>query len=74
MKALVILLVAVLFNMGFSQNYYQVISPSVEAELNDVFLINEQIGWIVGNRGIVLKTTNGGINWIRKNTPFQYDF
>lgn len=74
MNALIFLLFVVLFNTGFSQNYYQVISPSVEAELNDVFLINEQTGWIVGNKGIILKTTDGGLNWIRKDTPFKYDF
>lgn len=60
-------------NLGSAQNYYQVISPAVESELNDVFLINEQLGWIVGNKGIVLKTTDGGVNWVKKNLPFQYD-
>lgn len=62
-----------IFNIGTTQNFYQVISPTVESELNDVFLINEQLGWIVGNKGILLKTTDGGLNWIKKSFPYQYD-
>ncbi len=72
MRAIIILLL--LLKVCFSQPYYQVLSPSIEAELNDVFLIDEQIGWIVGNNGILLKTTNGGLNWFKKHTPYQYNF
>ena len=32
-------------------------------QLRDVFFINENIGWIVGAQGKVIKTTNGGNNW-----------
>jgi len=61
------------FNL-FAQNYYTVISPYVESELNDVFLVNQDIGWIVGNKGIILYTSDGGQSWIRKSSQFNYDF
>lgn len=72
MRAIIFLLL--LLKVCLSQPYYQVLSPSIETELNDVFLIDEQIGWIVGNNGILLKTTNGGLNWFKKHTPYQYNF
>ncbi len=34
----------------------------------DIFILDEQTTWICGNAGIILKTTDGGQNWILKNT------
>ncbi|MBK9271598.1 MAG: hypothetical protein IPM48_08360 [Saprospiraceae bacterium] len=34
----------------------------------DIFILDEQSAWICGNEGIVLKTTDGGQNWILKST------
>mgnify|MGYP002373674561 CR=1 FL=1 len=45
--------------------------------INDGSFINENTGFIVGSsnnsilRGLILKTTNGGINWIRQNTTME---
>lgn len=33
------------------------------AELNSLSFINNSQGWIVGNRGIIIKTTDGGKTW-----------
>ncbi len=60
------------FNL-FAQNYYTVISPFVESELNDVCMINQDIGWIVGNKGIILYTSDGGLNWTKRYSQFNYD-
>ena len=32
-------------------------------QLLDVFFINNTTGWVVGNNGIILKTSNGGVTW-----------
>jgi photosystem II stability/assembly factor-like uncharacterized protein len=37
--------------------------------LYDIEFINENTGWAVGDGGVCLKTTNGGINWIQQNQP-----
>jgi len=37
--------------------------------LNDVYFPNVSTGYIVGNNGVVLKTTNLGQNWVFKNLP-----
>jgi len=33
------------------------------ANLHSIKLANSNTGWCVGNNGVILKTTNGGINW-----------
>lgn len=34
-----------------------------DAELTDVFFLNESVGWAIGEHGSVLKTVDGGKNW-----------
>jgi photosystem II stability/assembly factor-like uncharacterized protein len=57
----------------FGTVYHYYVSPSNEKSvtkinvntnntLNSVYFIDENIGFIAGN-GIILKTTNGGVNW-----------
>ena len=48
-------------NSGTNQNLY------------DIEFINEKTGWAVGDAGVVIKTTNGGTNWINVPNPsIQY--
>jgi len=44
-------------NSGTNQNLY------------DIEFINEKTGWAVGDAGVVIKTTNGGTNWINVPNP-----
>ncbi len=37
--------------------------------LNDVFFIDENNGWIVGDSSLILHTINGGEEWIEQNSP-----
>jgi photosystem II stability/assembly factor-like uncharacterized protein len=37
-------------------------------QLNSVFFINENVGWIAGDMGKIFTTTNGGENWIEQNS------
>lgn len=34
-----------------------------DVELNDVFFINDELGWAVGEHGTILKTSDGGASW-----------
>ncbi|MFK5855930.1 MAG: YCF48-related protein [Bacteroidota bacterium] len=45
--------------------------PEVIGSFNDVFFINNDIGWIVGSFNIVLKTIDGGETWTKlfNSTP-----
>ena len=44
-------------NSGTNQNLY------------DIEFINDKTGWAVGDSGVVIKTTNGGINWVNIVNP-----
>jgi photosystem II stability/assembly factor-like uncharacterized protein len=54
-----------LFYCGWGPQY-----SGTTANLNDVYFYNDSLtGYICGDSGIILKTTNSGVNWIRQNTP-----
>ncbi|MCG3145101.1 MAG: Ycf48-like protein [Gammaproteobacteria bacterium] len=36
---------------------------NVELNLSDVFFVNANEGWIAGDRGLLLHTTDGGATW-----------
>ncbi|TAL66893.1 MAG: T9SS type A sorting domain-containing protein [Bacteroidetes bacterium] len=39
-------------------------------KLNSIFFLNDSVGFAVGDDAIVLKTTNGGSNWLKLYTRF----
>ncbi len=46
------------------------INSTTSSNLNSMFFVNKDTGWIAG-AGVILKTTNGGINWINQTIPFS---
>ncbi len=38
-------------------------SPGTESRHDDVFFVNENLGWIVNGQGYIYRTTNGGAFW-----------
>jgi len=69
-KILLVLLILVsfTFNVHPSPGWFSQNSGTSE-KLNDVFFINNLTGWAVGDTGIIVKTTNGGINWFQQYNP-----
>jgi photosystem II stability/assembly factor-like uncharacterized protein len=66
MKKFTLLVTILIFGLqSYSQWTPQEINTN--AQLTDVFFLNEQMGWVAGNippeTGIIFKTTNGGITW-----------
>lgn len=37
-----------------------------DASIHAVFFLNSKLGWAVGDRGVIWRTTNGGKNWERQ--------
>lgn len=62
-------------NAHFTANAPTTPSPYTEmtsdARLNDVYFVNPQRGWAVGDRGTIWATTNGGTNWQLQETPID---
>ncbi len=66
MKNLFLLSFVFFFNMttSYCQNWNSQFSGT-SATLNDISFINTGTGFIVGDSGVILKTTNSGLNWNR---------
>lgn len=45
------------------------VAENTYSPLSDVFFINENIGWIAGQSGTILKTTDGGYTWEEPADP-----
>lgn len=43
----------------------------IENDLNDIFFIDELKGWAVGNSGVILYSTDGGLNWMQQTSNTQ---
>ncbi len=66
-KSLIIILFISAFNISYSQWVIQ--RPVTPGEtLYDIQFINRYTGWACGD-GLILKTTNGGSNWIEQSHP-----
>ena len=53
----------------YAQTYEWIAQESgVDKSLNDVFFTDSDKGWVVGNDGIILHTTNGGENWVQQTS------
>jgi photosystem II stability/assembly factor-like uncharacterized protein len=53
----------------FSQQYGWFTQPSgTTNNLNDVKFVNSSTGTIVGQSGMILRTTNGGVNWVSQTS------
>lgn len=64
--SLIVLLVA-----SFGQTYAQqwtVQHSGITTSLNGVFMATHWSGWCVGDRGIILKTSDGGRTWSQQNS------
>src|SRR5690606_2072046 len=52
-------------NLGATWTEYH---TGTNKNLNDVYFIDNQFGYSVGDTGTIVKTTNGGINWTIQNS------
>jgi len=64
-KIIIILALIFLSSSAYSQWTNQNPVPDGN-HLRSVFFINDSTGWMVGSDGFIAKTTNAGVDWIRK--------
>jgi len=65
MKILSLLFIAVLllqYNTLAQEGWFEQ-SSSTTVNLNSVFFVNSNVGWVVGDAGTILHTIDGGNNW-----------
>ena len=57
--------------ISYSQQGWVNQNSGITESLNSVKFINADTGWCAGNTGKILKTTNGGINWIQQEISYR---
>ena len=72
-KLISILIFLVVSNVALSQSGWIVHPTGVNSILHDVYFINANTGWIVGDTTAVFKSTNGGLNWMKQNINYIGD-
>lgn len=70
-KIFLILFIFTADNLMVNSQWVQINSPTF-ADLYDVQFLNLQTGYIAGDLGKILKTTNGGLSWINESFQFTY--
>ncbi|HGJ65253.1 TPA: hypothetical protein ENS27_07665, partial [bacterium] len=48
-------------------NWTVVRKPAWEANFQNVFFLNDKLGWAVGDNGIIVHTDNGGNEWKKQD-------
>ena len=61
-KTIILIILTLSISIYGSKNWRKV-SKASYPPLSDVFFLNENIGWIVGDFGTILKTMDGGYTW-----------
>ena len=70
-KFLILLIFVILTSAVHPQSGWINLNSGVSYELRGLYFINENTGWVIGFSSNVLKTTNGGLNWISQNTNWN---
>jgi len=68
MKNLTYFILLILLNCLSLSQWIQQTSP-VASGLYDMQFIDINTGWITGTNSVILKTTNGGANWVQQTSP-----
>lgn len=57
---------------NFAQNYWLPVNSPTDFNLKRCYFIDTLRGWVCGDTGIIIKTTNGGQNWTYQNSKTRY--
>ncbi|HMS33383.1 MAG TPA: YCF48-related protein [Ignavibacteria bacterium] len=60
--------------ISFSQEIWQSQYSGVTSKLYDIYFLNSNIGFIVGDSSVILKTTNAGADWNRISVGTDHPF
>lgn len=66
LPCVVLVLVLIALSAGpalASQGFWQTLSSGTAEDLRSVFFVDQNTGWAVGNNGVILSTSNGGLSW-----------
>lgn len=67
MKKLIVILLLLLSAEVYSQNNWSRQPTAYTENLREIFFVDSLYGWIAGDSGIVIHTSDGGNNWITQS-------
>ncbi|MCF6268907.1 MAG: YCF48-related protein [Melioribacteraceae bacterium] len=60
----ILIIVILLFSISlYGASRWKKVTSATYNPLSDIFFINENLGWIAGQSGTILRTTDGGYTW-----------
>src|SRR5436309_10120930 len=68
MKPLCIIIVLATVCPASGQNHWIMLDRPTSRNLNKVCFIDTALGWVAGESGTILKTTNGGLSWLSQSS------
>lgn len=70
MKTLIAMVFSVVLftTVSFAQEDWEWQYSTTTEDLNDVYFVNKDTGWVIGNNGIIINTIDGGENWYQQNS------
>jgi len=72
MTALIFFLLFFSASAGAQDYWQRQLSPSF-ANLNQIVFTDSLNGWSAGDSGVIIHTSNGGLNWARQNSGINYE-
>ncbi|MFZ4590998.1 MAG: T9SS type A sorting domain-containing protein [Ignavibacteria bacterium] len=66
MKKILFLVLAIAMSASIYAQTWVAQTSGVTTSLNCVSTVNANVGWVGGNGGVILLTTNGGTTWVNK--------
>ena len=74
MKKLITLMLSLVWMISSAQTFNWTAQTSgVTAYLRDVFFVDNQTGWAVGDDGVILRTSDGGTTWVTQTSGTTHD-
>ncbi len=75
MKTLIAMVFSVVLftTVSFAQEDWEWQYSTTIEDLNGVYFVNKDTGWIIGNNGTILNTIDGGENWYQQNSGTTND-
>jgi len=73
MKKIILILFLYSLNFSLTEAQWYTQQSGTTNPLYDIEFINDQTGWSCGEDGYIIKTTNGGVNWIRQGFGITFE-